>query len=170
MSMKINLGAWNSIFAVPSSVVDEGLKFSDGVKLKVLLYLLRHSGEDVNESDISKVGEGDSVRITTLAYPEDVIAGKIDKVYNMLDEESKTMSVRVKLDNRDYKLKPGMFTQVRVCGRGTGKERLCVPSHALVFENGRYYVVTVASDDRLAVSSWVECRLFTSEKMAAIFR
>ena len=37
MSMKINLGAWNSIFAVPSSVVDEGLKFSDGVKLKVLL-------------------------------------------------------------------------------------------------------------------------------------
>ena len=70
------------------------------------------------------------MRITTLAYPEDVIAGKIDKVYNMLDEESKTMSVRVKLDNRDYKLKPGMFTQVRVCGRGTGKERLCVPSHA----------------------------------------
>ena len=51
---------------------------------------------DVYESDISKVGEGDSVRITTLAYPEDVIAGKIDKVYNMLDEESKTMSVRVK--------------------------------------------------------------------------
>ena len=53
-SMKINLGAWNSVFAVPSSVVDEGLKFSDGVKLKVLLYLLRHSGENINESDISK--------------------------------------------------------------------------------------------------------------------
>ena len=33
MSMKINLGAWNSIFAVPSSVVAEGVKFSDGVKL-----------------------------------------------------------------------------------------------------------------------------------------
>ena len=81
-----------------------------------------------------KVGEGDSVRITTLAYPEDVIAGKIDKVYNMLDEESKTMSVRVKLDNRDYKLKPGMFTQVRVCGQGRAREQLCVPSHALVFE------------------------------------
>lgn len=54
MSIKINLGAWNSIFAVPSSVVDEGLKFSDGVKLKVLLYLLRHSGEEVSDSDISR--------------------------------------------------------------------------------------------------------------------
>ncbi len=54
MSIKINLGAWNSIFAVPSSVVDEGLKFSDGVKLKILLYLLRHSGESIDNSDISK--------------------------------------------------------------------------------------------------------------------
>ena len=54
MSMKINLGAWNSIFAVPSSVVDDGLKFSDGVKLKVLLYLLRHSGDDIDENQISK--------------------------------------------------------------------------------------------------------------------
>ena len=72
------------------------------------------------------------------------------------------MSVRVKLDNRDYKLKPVMFTQVRVCGRGTGKERLCVPSHALVFENGRYYVVTVASDDRLTVKE-VEVYLHSDE-------
>ena len=31
MSINIDLGAWNSIFAVPSKVVDEGLKFSDGV-------------------------------------------------------------------------------------------------------------------------------------------
>ena len=33
MSINIDLGAWNSIFAVPSKVVDEGLKFSDGVPL-----------------------------------------------------------------------------------------------------------------------------------------
>ena len=43
MSVKINLGAWNSVFAVPSRIVDEGLKFSDGVKLKVLLYVLRNA-------------------------------------------------------------------------------------------------------------------------------
>ncbi len=43
MSVKINLGAWSSVFAVPSKIVDEGLKFSDGVKLKVLLYVLRNA-------------------------------------------------------------------------------------------------------------------------------
>lgn len=53
MSVKINLGAWNSIFAVPGKVVDEGLKFSDGVKLKVLLFVLRHSGEEINIQQIS---------------------------------------------------------------------------------------------------------------------
>lgn len=53
MSIKINLGAWSSVFAVPSKIVDEGLKFSDGVKLKVLLYVLRNSGKELAESDIS---------------------------------------------------------------------------------------------------------------------
>lgn len=54
MSINIDLGAWNSIFAVPTKVVDEGLKFSDGVKLKVLLYVLRNSGTSFDDSEISK--------------------------------------------------------------------------------------------------------------------
>ncbi len=53
MSIQINLGAWNSVFAVPSKIVDERLKFSDGVKLKVLLYVLRHAGEMIELEQIS---------------------------------------------------------------------------------------------------------------------
>ena len=41
------------MFAVPSKIVDEGLKFSDGVKLKVLLYVLRNAGKNITDSDIS---------------------------------------------------------------------------------------------------------------------
>lgn len=54
MSVKLDLGAWRSVFAVPSKIVDEGLKFSDGVKLKVLLFVLRNSDSDISDSDISK--------------------------------------------------------------------------------------------------------------------
>ncbi len=54
MSVKINLGAWQSVFAVPSKIVDEGLKFADGVKLKVLLYVLRSAGQDMELETISK--------------------------------------------------------------------------------------------------------------------
>lgn len=48
MSIKINLGAWNSIFAVPTDVVDKHLKFASAIHLKVLLYILRHSNEDIS--------------------------------------------------------------------------------------------------------------------------
>lgn len=54
MAIKINLGAWNSVFAVPSKIVDEGLKFSDGVKLKVLLYVLRNCDKEITNEMISK--------------------------------------------------------------------------------------------------------------------
>ena len=54
MSVKINLGAWRSVFAVPSKIVDEGLKFADGVKLKVLLYVLRNSDSDLDMNAVSK--------------------------------------------------------------------------------------------------------------------
>ena len=54
MSIKLNLGAWNAVFAVPSKIVDEGLKFADGVKLKVLLYVLRNAGADLDMNAISK--------------------------------------------------------------------------------------------------------------------
>ena len=54
MSVKINLGVWRSVFAVPSKIVDEGLKFADGVKLKVLLYVLRNSDSELDLNEISK--------------------------------------------------------------------------------------------------------------------
>lgn len=63
MSIKINLGAWQSVFAVPSKIVDEGLKFSDGVKLKVLLYLLRNADK---EPELQAVSEATGVNITDI--------------------------------------------------------------------------------------------------------
>lgn len=44
MSYSINLGSWQSIFAVPSDVVDKHLKLAGGAQLKVLLWVLRHAG------------------------------------------------------------------------------------------------------------------------------
>lgn len=106
---------------------------------------------DVYESDISKVHENAPVRITTLAYPGKEFTGKIDKVYNMLNDESKTMNVRVKLTNENYLLKPGMFTNVSVISRSSDKQLPRIDSHALVFENGKNFVVTVDANGKLAV-------------------
>ena len=106
---------------------------------------------DVYESDISKVHENAPVRITTLAYPGKEFTGKIDKVYNMLNDESKTMNVRVKLTNENYLLKPGMFTNVSVISISSDKQLPRIDSHALVFEDGKNFVVTVDAAGKLAV-------------------
>ena len=54
MSYSINLGAWNSVFAVPCSVVDQNLKLAGSVQLKVLLWVLRHAGEPFEAQDIAE--------------------------------------------------------------------------------------------------------------------
>ena len=69
---------------------------------------------DVYESDISRVREGDTVSVTTLAHPDETWRGTIDKVYSALDPDSKTMKVRIVLRNSDRHLLPGMFTTITV--------------------------------------------------------
>ncbi len=54
MEYSINLGIWNSVFAVPSVIVDEHIKLAGATQLKVILWILRHSGEKFDINDISK--------------------------------------------------------------------------------------------------------------------
>ncbi len=54
MKYEINLGAWNSIFAVPAAVVDNHLKLAGSAQLKVLLWVLRHAGTQNEPETIGK--------------------------------------------------------------------------------------------------------------------
>lgn len=48
MSFQINLGEWNSVFAVPASLVDSHMRLAGAVQLKVLLWCLRHAGQEIS--------------------------------------------------------------------------------------------------------------------------
>ncbi|MDO7847054.1 efflux RND transporter periplasmic adaptor subunit [Hymenobacter sp. M29] len=69
---------------------------------------------NVFESDLSQVHEGQAVEITTLTYPDAPVSGRIDRVYHVLDHESKVMKVRCVLPNPGHRLKPGMHARMRV--------------------------------------------------------
>ncbi|HBT91233.1 MAG TPA: helicase DnaB, partial [Ruminococcaceae bacterium] len=68
MSYSINLGSWNSVFAVPCSLVDDHLKLAGSVQLKVLLWVLRHAGEPFELQQIAdalgidRADAGDALR------------------------------------------------------------------------------------------------------------
>lgn len=55
MGYKLDLGAWNGIFAVPCDIVDRQLRLAGPVQLKALLYILRHSGRAVDISELADV-------------------------------------------------------------------------------------------------------------------
>lgn len=103
---------------------------------------------DVYESDIAKIRQGAEVAVTTMAFPDIIFHGKIDKIYSVLDSESKTMKVRVNLENTEEKLRPGMFASVRVSLSANGQRLPAVPSSAVIFENGKDYVM-VASKSKI---------------------
>lgn len=63
MNYSLNIGEWNSVFAVPSSVVDKYIKLASADALKLLLFLLRHGGHEYpaeklkNELGFTESGE-----------------------------------------------------------------------------------------------------------------
>lgn len=105
---------------------------------------------NVYESDLANVHEGDPATITTLSYPDKIFHGKIDKIFNVLDPDSKTLKVRVTLDNADYRLKPEMFANVNVTYAGHD-ERVAIPAKSVVFDKNRNFVVVVNKQNQPVV-------------------
>lgn len=105
---------------------------------------------NVFEADIAKVKEGNTVKVTTLAYPDKVYDGRIDKISQVLDPVNKALRVKIKLSNPDFLLKPEMFTNVTVLNK-EGAKTICIPSSAVVEENGRAFVVAYNSNCDLKV-------------------
>ncbi len=55
MDYELNMGIWNSVFAVPSEIVDKYIDKSNECEIKVLLYLLRTGNKKSNICELSKI-------------------------------------------------------------------------------------------------------------------
>lgn len=95
---------------------------------------------NVYESDISRTQEGMSVEISTLSYPGRRIQGTIDKIFSVLDPDTKTMRVRIRIANKDFKLKPEMLATVKA-KYNEDKILPAIPTSALIFDNSRQFVM-----------------------------
>jgi cobalt-zinc-cadmium efflux system membrane fusion protein len=103
---------------------------------------------NVYESDIPTIKEGYEAEIVTTAYADKVYKGKIDKIFSIIDAETKVLRARVTLANPNYELKPEMFAQVKVLYK-EAFTKITVPSTAIIFDKSRYYVMVYKSDDQL---------------------
>lgn len=100
---------------------------------------------DLFEKDIAKVQPGTKVNVTVDAFPGQQWSGKISSVSGTLDPVTRTMKVRVALNNTGEKLKPEMFGTIHV-DVGTHKA-IVVPTSAVIHE-GQNAVVYVELDGK----------------------
>ena len=66
----------------------------------------------VPEADASSLGKGSEVEISFPELAGKNIKAKISRTSNTLDPTSKTMQVEIDLNNKDGKIKPGMYAKV----------------------------------------------------------
>lgn len=105
---------------------------------------------NVFESDIAKIKAGYTAHVTTIAYPDSVFTGKVDKVNEVLDPVSKVMKVKIVLPNQSGLLKPEMFANILISQSEDQKE-LAVPSSAIISENGKNFVVVFNNQNDVKV-------------------
>lgn len=69
---------------------------------------------EVKERDIAAVKLGQDAAFTTLAFPDEKFHGKVVLIGNQVETGSRTLEVRIAVDNADGRLKPGMFADVEI--------------------------------------------------------
>ncbi len=89
---------------------------------------------EVFERDIAKIRIGQDVEVSVLAYPGQIFRGKVTYVGDAINPETRTLSVRTEVPNRDLKLKHGMFADVRIVLNGDLRVP-AVPAEAVLEDN-----------------------------------
>ena len=100
---------------IESIRVKEGELASPGMPLLRLVNLDRmRVTSRISESYINQVEEGDVVELRFAAYPDLVLNEKISRIGEVIDPQTRTLTLEVELSNKDRRLKPNMLTSIRV--------------------------------------------------------
>jgi len=100
----------------------------------------------VAERFISKMAMNLPCEITLDAWPGEVFQGSISELAPTVDPTSRTMEVKVNVNNDGSKLKAGMFAKVRIITES--KENIVkIPASAVINRFGEQYVFTIDRSD-----------------------
>lgn len=131
---------------VVEKLVFEGQRVMAGDPLLRLVDLRRVWVEaEVFEQDLALVRLGQRVTVELEAFPGRPRSGPIVFLQPAVDPRTRTMRVRIALDNSDRQLRPGMYATIRLRAAATGTVVL-VPRSA-VLSTGRRDIVFVRTAD-----------------------
>lgn len=101
----------------------------------------------VYEQQVAQVAPGMSATLSLNAYPGRSWSGTVDFVGATLDESTRTLPIRVEIDNPDGLLRPGLFGSLRLAsGQPTGSA-VVVPLAAIQTVDNRTVVFVPGDED-----------------------
>jgi len=105
----------------------------------------------VPEAYVAGLSEGVAIPFTVPAYPGQTFSGRLARISHNVDVKTRTMAIEFDVANRDGRLAPGTFCQVRWPVRRSAPS-LLVPSGSIASTTGRTFVVRIR-DGR---TEWVD--------------
>jgi membrane fusion protein (multidrug efflux system) len=107
----------------------------------------------VPEAYTGGVTTGTQIPFSVAAYPGQTFSGTVARIAQAVDVSTRTMAIELDVANKDDRLAPGTFCQVRWPVRRTGPS-LLVPSGSVANTTGRTFVVRV----RNGRTEWVDVK------------
>jgi len=127
-------------------------RMSGGSALEIRLY--------VAERFISKMAMNLPCEITLDAWPGDIFQGSISEIAPTVDPASRTMEIRINVDNADSKLKAGMFAKVKIITER--KDNIVkIPATAMLNRFGEQYVFVIGAEPENFAQKIVKKRMVT---------
>jgi len=156
------------VFYAPQSGVVDNLKIRQGFYVKPDSTIMSIGSleqvwveAEVFERQVAEVATGLPVTMTLDYLPGKKWNGVVDYVYPTLDAKTRTLGVRLRFENKEKLLKPGMFAQV-VIHLNSPKKYLLVPREAVI-RSGRSSRVVLALEDGRFKSVNVKVGQFTEQ-------
>jgi membrane fusion protein, copper/silver efflux system len=147
---KHETSATTTVVAPIDGVVTE-LGVRDGAAFTAGASLFRINGlatvwvnAQIPEAQVSRVPLGSSVEAQATAWPGQTFKGRLIALLPQVDSQTRTLTVRVALDNPSFRLSPGMWVTLNFTAPAA-EPRLVVPNEAVIV-TGERSVVIVAGE------------------------
>ncbi|MFP2926293.1 efflux RND transporter periplasmic adaptor subunit [Pyxidicoccus sp. 3LG] len=108
----------------------------------------------VYEGDVARVEDASGALVATPAYENKHFAARLYHVGQLVEESTRSVRVLFEADNREGRLRPGMFVDVAI-GQGGRRDAVAVPSAAVVEEEGRAFVFVHSAPEAFELRSVV---------------
>jgi len=97
---------------------------------------------NVVEKDLRRVLVGSAAAVEVDAFPGEIFQGRVARLAPVLDPATRTAQMEVEIPNGDFRLKPGMYSRVRLTVASKA-QALTVPVNAVVTLEGKRGVFQV---------------------------